>query len=103
MGTPAPNRLARPTLVADAEWVSLAGARLLDDLPLHELKQAGAAVIRAEGAWERIRAWRSVGIAIGVVVVGEDAPEDRPRLEPVALLRRVDADGLAEALERLQV
>jgi hypothetical protein len=97
-------------VVADPEWVELAGSaghavRALSELPLSELRHAEAAVLRAEAAWERIRGWRAVGVSIGVIVVvdTEDAPEDRQRLEPLVLLRRTDADGFREAMERLRV
>lgn len=98
-------------VAADPEWRDLAGlagheVRALGELTGSQLRGAAAIVVGRAGAWDRIRSWRAAGVPVGVVVVvtdGEDPPDDRPRLEPVVLLRRTDGAGLREALERLAV
>jgi tetratricopeptide (TPR) repeat protein len=97
-------------IAADPEQMDLAATaghevRALRALTQRELRGAEAVVIGAVGAWDRIRAWRAAGVAVGVVVVvdREDSPDDRPRLEPVVLLRRTDRAGFEEALGRLAV
>jgi tetratricopeptide (TPR) repeat protein len=106
----APGDTGSGMIAADPPWMDLAATaghevRPLRELTQRELRTAEAVVIGQSGAWERIRAWRSAGVPVGVVVVveREDSPDDRPRLEPVVLLRRTDRDGFEEALARLAV
>jgi DNA-binding winged helix-turn-helix (wHTH) protein/tetratricopeptide (TPR) repeat protein len=79
--------------------------RAVGECTLRALRTVAAIVIRRVGAWERLRAWRASGVAVGVVVLApaDEPPEDRARLEPVVLLRRPDAAGFAAALAHLAV
>lgn len=92
-------------IAADAELLPLARAlgevRGLDGLPVAALKGAELLLIAAPRAWERVRAWRAAGVAVGVVVVGATAPEDRARLEPVVVLDVADPAALVRARARL--
>jgi DNA-binding winged helix-turn-helix (wHTH) protein len=93
-------------IAADPSWLDLARtltgeAVAVSTLALPALKRAELVVIGGRDAWERIRAWRAAGVAIGIVVVGSPPPEDRPRLEPVVVLAGPDAGALRQARERL--
>lgn len=96
-------------LAADPEWMDLAATAghavaPLPGLTQRELRRTAAIVIGPERAWERIRGWRATGVAVGIVVIGAEAPtDDRPGLEPVVALPRADAPALADALRRLAV
>lgn len=65
------------------------------------LRQADAVLV-GPGSWHRVRGWRAAGVRAGVVLCTDGPPpDDRARMEPVALLRTRTSAALAVALERL--
>ncbi|MCA9572558.1 MAG: winged helix-turn-helix domain-containing protein, partial [Myxococcales bacterium] len=83
------------------------GLRELADragLTVADTGRVDAVLLGGSGAWDHARALRAGGHTVPLVVLTDGAPAlDRARLEPVVLLRELDAGALREALRMCAV
>ena len=95
---PAMHLAADPSLLALARSAGYGAIEIGDrGAP----RDVDAVLVGGPTAWDRIRGWRLAGLRAGVVVVTDEPPEDRARLEPVVLLRHAEQSALAVAVSRL--